>query len=631
MHNSTTVCEEYTTHTDTIKIGDTLSVIRRWNGDLHFFINDTDLGLAAKAIPENIYGIVDLYGQTSMATIVQNCPEKLPVMSWFLSRKNFLTFGEDTDLSKLHSKNVQITDMTVHRKNSNTSYDSAVCIFDFPLSNDGDYIEFVVDAVVPVWTGSVEIGGLLQSAESLFNIHDSSLMQQTQNLCFAWTGNIFNDKGKIQEIDYSTVNFEQGTTVKITRSGNSLTFCINDICIKSIRAPDEPFKVAVNLYGKCSQITVYDFNTMSSRSKNSSETMFDYDPIISDDSIYDMEYIISEDQQNRLIFAPRPLIKGNTSQVQIKERSDDNFGSLSVGVITLKQGIDFDPNMEFYLFNENCVIEAENLKSYMVISHDVVNKNGNVIENCITTGLDRLLVGDSVCLDHENNDLIFSLNGMEIQRWHFEVDATMYAFFAVRGKLYSVINLREEKNSKMVNPIKNLKDKNNVKYKFSNRVIGENIKLENEQTTASRVNSYLGGFLSVVPRLIPETSVEFMIKHKDTKWRSGLVIGVTESNETTDYKNTNSIYISETSVFKSGLKTKDSYCRNLNTLEVGQTVGIAHKNGGIHLIIDGISSDKACEWNCSKCFVFIDLYGNSDGIDIKTGKCFALLVLVAFS
>ncbi|XP_041278420.1 neuralized-like protein 4 [Onychostruthus taczanowskii] len=70
MHNGTTVLDEYGHNLDRLKAGDTVGVVRRDDGTLHFFVNGVAQGPAAWNVPPNVYAVVDLYGQAAQATIV---------------------------------------------------------------------------------------------------------------------------------------------------------------------------------------------------------------------------------------------------------------------------------------------------------------------------------------------------------------------------------------------------------------------------------------------------------------------------------------------------------------------------------------------------------------------------------
>ena len=52
------------------QVGDRVGVLRKEDGVLHFYVNGIDQGEAAVAVPANVYGVIDLYGQAAAATIV---------------------------------------------------------------------------------------------------------------------------------------------------------------------------------------------------------------------------------------------------------------------------------------------------------------------------------------------------------------------------------------------------------------------------------------------------------------------------------------------------------------------------------------------------------------------------------
>lgn len=57
------------------KAGDTVGVVRREDGTLHFFVNGMTQGPAAWNVPPGVYAVVDLYGQAAQATIVDDVGE----------------------------------------------------------------------------------------------------------------------------------------------------------------------------------------------------------------------------------------------------------------------------------------------------------------------------------------------------------------------------------------------------------------------------------------------------------------------------------------------------------------------------------------------------------------------------
>ncbi|XP_072029261.1 uncharacterized protein [Amphiura filiformis] len=70
LHNGTIIEDKYCQDLCKLKVGDRIGVLRRNNGNLHFFINGVDQGIAATLVPQQLYAVVDLYGNTVEATIV---------------------------------------------------------------------------------------------------------------------------------------------------------------------------------------------------------------------------------------------------------------------------------------------------------------------------------------------------------------------------------------------------------------------------------------------------------------------------------------------------------------------------------------------------------------------------------
>lgn len=58
-----------------LQAGDTVGVVRKEDGSLHFFVNGVAQGPAAWNVPSSVYAVVDLYGQAAQATIMDDMGE----------------------------------------------------------------------------------------------------------------------------------------------------------------------------------------------------------------------------------------------------------------------------------------------------------------------------------------------------------------------------------------------------------------------------------------------------------------------------------------------------------------------------------------------------------------------------
>lgn len=55
--------DDYAGNLEELSVGDKVGVMRLTNNELHFFINDKDMGCAAKDIPSDVFVVVDIYGR----------------------------------------------------------------------------------------------------------------------------------------------------------------------------------------------------------------------------------------------------------------------------------------------------------------------------------------------------------------------------------------------------------------------------------------------------------------------------------------------------------------------------------------------------------------------------------------
>lgn len=55
---------------DELREGDRVGMMRKANGNLHYYINGQDQGVAAQRVAQTLWGVIDLYGMTIKVTIV---------------------------------------------------------------------------------------------------------------------------------------------------------------------------------------------------------------------------------------------------------------------------------------------------------------------------------------------------------------------------------------------------------------------------------------------------------------------------------------------------------------------------------------------------------------------------------
>lgn len=199
MHNGQTVLDDYGTSLDRLGTGDRVGVVRRANGVVHFYVNGEDQGPAAGHVPENIYGVVDLYGQAAQVSIVDHSPVTplttdgslspsasylyatgaaaaalgsqltlAPLVSPTSLTDSTSSFSNvsattliHTDLTfhRLHGRNTILNNghLTASRPNALSEFNDAICMTNRPLKA-GEMFEVVIEKLVERWSGSLEMG-----------------------------------------------------------------------------------------------------------------------------------------------------------------------------------------------------------------------------------------------------------------------------------------------------------------------------------------------------------------------------------------------------------------------------------------------------------------------------------------
>jgi len=69
LRDGHTASEEYGRDLDQLKEGDRVGVMRTHMGELHFYVNGRDQGIATSNLPTPVWAVVDLYGKCAQVSI----------------------------------------------------------------------------------------------------------------------------------------------------------------------------------------------------------------------------------------------------------------------------------------------------------------------------------------------------------------------------------------------------------------------------------------------------------------------------------------------------------------------------------------------------------------------------------
>ena len=133
LKDGNSLMEIYGADLDKLSEGDKVAVVRTHQGDLIFYVNGESQGIAARDIPKNVYGIVNLYGKCGQVTVLSSENMEVPVvpieniqnvlqnidipMSVELSINNqssSLTFGDQNDKLRFHTRCGSLVKLSVN-------------------------------------------------------------------------------------------------------------------------------------------------------------------------------------------------------------------------------------------------------------------------------------------------------------------------------------------------------------------------------------------------------------------------------------------------------------------------------------------------------------------------------------
>lgn len=70
MKDGLAIKYNYELDLDKVKVGSVVGVMRQNNGDLHYFLDGVDQGIACTNVPSHLYPVIDIYGRCTQVTIL---------------------------------------------------------------------------------------------------------------------------------------------------------------------------------------------------------------------------------------------------------------------------------------------------------------------------------------------------------------------------------------------------------------------------------------------------------------------------------------------------------------------------------------------------------------------------------
>ncbi|KAL4221121.1 Neuralized-like protein 4 [Mactra antiquata] len=654
MYNGTTVMDDYGQNLDRLKAGDRVGVVRKDSGTVHFFVNGIDQGSAASNVPENVYGVIDLYGQAAQATIVdQSDSLSIPDMDFSsLADSDYLMFH------RLHGSNSAISSggLTALRPNATGEFNDAIVISSRPLK-DNELFEVVIERMVDRWSGSIEAGVTLIKPEDL---EFPNTMTDIEYDTWMLSGSaIMQDGSTIRNgypLDLDSVNV--GCRIGMMRcSDATLHYFLNgnDQGVACSDIPPGVFAV-IDLYGQCAQVSITSVSGILPTDNNAinravaEHTNFN-SPVSTAEShrfshccgkgitLSSNSHTATRNTNfnHGLIFSSDPLKKDEMFEIRIEKLSNQWSGSLRIGLTSMAIS-DTSPTSIL----PGSALELTTKPTWIVCGTDV-KKSGVTIKENYAPSLERLSVGNKVGIRRSHDGTMhLYLNGENLGIAASNIPKNVFAVIDLYGMVESVSvvssvvmvtdsssttpSVESETGHQISLPVDRDQDQDTtsicVPEFHCNH--GKNILLSNSNQTIERVASYNQGVAVTNKPLVRNHLFRVRIDKLNNHWSSSLMIGYLGfSPEKYTFPvsaiaiKKSCVVIQADQVFSCGSKIKEHYGCNLDKLQVGHTVGILlDDDNSLHIYVNGIDQGVAVRDVPTPCHALIDLYGQCEKVTI---------------
>ncbi|XP_066158319.1 neuralized-like protein 4 isoform X2 [Euwallacea fornicatus] len=667
MHNGTIIQEQYGVNLDRLQVGDRVGLVRKENGQLHFFVNGVDQGSAANNVPDKVYGVIDLYGQCVAVSLIDMYDFASPdTNNSILSNA---TLYRDLRFHHVHGKNARIINngLTALRPHPLAEFNDAIVFSNRPLK-DGEMFEIVLDSIVDRWSGSIELGlTAVRPDDIVLPSTATDLRKDTWML----SGPSIMINGKTISNNYPLDLDTLRATVRlgVMRSADkSLEFFKDGVsqgpaCV----IPHGNVYAVVDLYGQCASVSIPCSTPVGPLAsvgvditcpRSDTSVSLQAGSALNANGELDLHcfsehhgkgVLLSEngrlacrsrDYNNSILFSSTALTKEEMFQVTVTGLWPHLAGSLILGISETPPCARTHGGLP-----SNCCYVIGNELHYQ-----------NQLLQFFTPSLDWLNAGDEIgILQTQDCTIKIFINREEIPIQFPVMGDTVWAVFDLRGQCYQ-LSVNSHKAQLPSSPMNSARLQDSLEivldqeeapieldecivlssveappgnlgrqYEFSENH-GRNVELQSDKTVARRVASYNQGIVAVIPAMEPNKTVQVVLEQLDTRWQSSIIVGVVAGYLERLSFPVNALALKGPScivaddwISINGAKNRSNYGQVMNTLAEGDVIGVTITDSKFFkLIVNGVE-EQSLPWTYpagQPVYAVFDLYGQCQKIKI---------------
>ena len=655
---------------DELAEGDRIGMIRKSNGNLHYFINGIDQGVAASRLPAQTWGVVDLYGMTVKVTLVdrdERDEQNLITRRALALRPNHeLELLQNSDRLQFHAAcgshaAVINTGITAHRPNAEDDFNFGVVLTSRPIKPN-EVFEVRLDKMVTKWAGSIEIG---VTTHAPCDLEFPSTMTNVRSGTWMMTGNgvMHNGTTTIDAYGQNLDKLSVGGRVGVVRKDSGvLHFYVNgeDQGPAATNVPEHVYGV-IDLYGQAAQATVIDLSdyrspdgldsnatsaTLFSQLEAGSDLRFHHlhgrNARISNTGLTASRPNALSEFNDAIVMSNRPLKDGELFEIQLERMVERWSGSIEAGVTLIRaEDLDFPNTMTDIDYDT------------WMLSGSSVMRDGQTIRNGYSCDLDSLSVGSRLgMMRAKDGSLHYTVNG---QDQGVAIDGVPSGVFAVidlygvcaqasvvhtcGGHVARLVAGHVTENSLVSSQAMESSQASlqlggagpgpdTVMHKLSPRV-GLNIELVPGAAAARRKRSPTQSLVFSAHCLEVDELFEVKIDEVDELFSGGIKIGLT-SHELGSQQEGGRVrqelaelrdcwWLEGSTVLRAGQQLKLNYGPSLERLQAGDRVGVKRTaEGAMKILINGEDAGVACGGVAAAVRAVVSLAGGVVGVSVTS-------------
>uniref|UniRef100_A0A182NZX9 NHR domain-containing protein n=1 Tax=Anopheles epiroticus TaxID=199890 RepID=A0A182NZX9_9DIPT len=467
---------------DELREGDRVGMMRKSNGNLHYYINGRDQGVAATRVAQTLWGVIDLYGMTIKVTIVDRDEREQRNL---VTRRNHLlsmpaqiqelplgtmpvhtgttVVGSPSEADYVGSASTLLLDrLTFHptcgshasvthsgrtalRPNASDDFNNGVVLTRRPL-RPNELFQVRLERVVTKWAGSIEMGVTTHSPTEL---DFPFTMTNVRTGTWMMTGNgvMHNGMTVIEQYGQNLDRLQVGDRVGVVRKDDgTLHFWVNGID-QGPAATNVPEKVygVIDLYGQAAQASIVDTSecgtpdTGNSTISNttlfpSAEPRMRFNTCVHGRNAHIINGGITAcrpkalaEFNDAIVFSSRPLRQRELFEIVLDTVVDRWNGSIEIGVTAMRPD-------ELSLPSTATDLEHDTI----MVSGTTLLLNGCTVRSDLPFDLDALGQGSRVGVMRNGDAIHFFINGIDLGAFYDSKAPNLYAVVDLYGQCAQV-------------------------------------------------------------------------------------------------------------------------------------------------------------------------------------------------